>query len=405
MNTTAIISEYNPLHLGHKYQINTLKNKMDTNIISIMSGDFVQRGECSILDKYKRAKIAVENGVNLVIELPFYYSLQSAENFAKGGISILNEINIVDYLCFGYESNTEDELVDIANFQVENSEILNKYINDNMKNGYSYAVAYKNACMKLSKEKNNLNIDENFFISNNILAIEYIKNLKYSQSKIKIFPIKREGQNYNSENYDCDIQLSATSIRNAIYDGEDSVIKNFVDEISFVEIKKLMEKKNFQDNNKLIDILKFCILSNTIDENKIVNYENGILNLIKNNIFNFSNFDDFIENIQSKRYKKVRIKRFIMNYLLNVTEEIKLLYSNKPTYIKVLAFDDNGLKLLKKIKSNSEIKIITKNKDSNMLDSSELKRFKLEQNARKIYKLLTNNKTDEEFIEYYIRRY
>lgn len=403
MKTTAIISEYNPLHLGHKYQIDTLRELVETNLISIMSGDFVQRGECSILDKYKRAELAVNAGINLVIELPFFYSLQSAENFAKGSIEILNSLSIVDYLCFGYECNSKEELLKIANFQLENKEKLNNIINRNMKEGLSYAVAFKNACINLACMYN-FDISEDFFISNNILALEYIKNLKYTNSKIDILPIKRRGQNYNSEDYNSDLQLSATSIRNAIYDDKLAQIENFVGNDVMNELKKISLNKNFQDGNKLLDILKFMILSNITDETKIVNYENGILNLIRNNIFNFNNFDDFIDSIQSKRYKKVRIKRFLMNYLLNVTDEIKKMYEVYPSFIKVLAFDEKGVKILKEIKEKTNLKILTKNKDSKSLNDFELKRYNLEQNARKIYKLLTNNSFDEEYFNFFIER-
>lgn len=402
MKISAIISEYNPLHLGHKYQIDTLKVLKDTNIISVMSGDFVQRGECSILDKYKRAEIAVKSGVNLVIELPFFYSLQSAENFAKGSIDILNSLSIVDYLCFGYECKSENELINISNFQIENREFLNYLINKNMKKGLSYAVAYKDACMYLANEKG-VDISDDFFISNNILALEYIKNLKYSKSTINILPIKRKGQNYNCENYNSNLQLSATSIRNAIYENNLDYIKNFVSKEILDELEKVSLNKNFQDGKKIMDILKFMILSNNVDESKIVNYENGILNLIKNNIFKYDNFDEFIENVQSKRYKKVRIKRFIFNYILNVTEDIKKMYESPATYIRVLAFDSVGMKILKEIKTKTDLKIITKNKDSNILDEFELKKYNLEQNSRKIYKLLTNNNFEEKYLNYYIR--
>ena len=119
MKNSGIIAEYNPFHLGHKYQIDRIKNELNSNIIAIMSGDFVQRGECSILDKYTRARIAVNNGVDLVIELPFYYSLQSAENFAKGGISILNKLDIIDYLCFGFECEKKEDIIEIAKFQLQ----------------------------------------------------------------------------------------------------------------------------------------------------------------------------------------------------------------------------------------------------------------------------------------------
>lgn len=403
MRNSAIISEYNPMHNGHIYQINELKKLINTNVISIMSGDFVQRGECAILDKYKRAKIAVQNGVNLVIELPFFFSLQSAENFSLGAINILNELNIIDNLCFGYECNSEDELYKIANFQIENKKELDDLIKININKGSSYAVAYKDACNFLLKEKN-ISINDDFFISNNILSIEYLKALKKTNSKICPIPIKRKGQNYNSEDYKAEKQLSATSIRKAILENNFEYIKTSTDYLSFEELKNIMVNKNFQDNYKIMELLKFSIISNCICEKSIVNYENGILKLIEKNIFNYNNFDNLIDNIQSKRYKKVRIKRFIFNYLLNITEEIKNLYLDTPSYIKVLAFDEIGIKILKEIKDKSNLKIITKNKDILKLENKEIEKYNLEKKARKIYKLLTNSNQNEKFINFYIER-
>lgn len=255
----------------------------------------------------------------------------------------------------------------------------------------------------LLKEKN-LSINDDFFISNNILSIEYLKSLKKTNSNISPIPIKRKGQNYNSEDYKVEKQLSATSIRKAILENNFEYIKNSTDNFTFEVLKNTVTNRNFQDNTKLMDILKFLIISKLIDEKSIVNYENGILNLIEKNIFNFNNFEDLINAIQSKRYKKVRIKRFIFNYLLNITEEIKKLYLNTPTYIKVLAFDEIGIKILKEIKDKSNLKIITKNKDVLKLENDEIEKYNLEKKARKIYKLLTNSNQNEKFINFYIER-
>ena len=212
MKITGIISEYNPFHLGHKYQIEELKNKVNTNIIAIMSGDFVQRGECAIIDKYDRAKIAIQNGVDLVIELPFYYSLQSAENFAKGGVKILNHLNIVDYLCFGYECDNMEDLFKVSNFQEEYKNEIDNLLKEFINTGSSYAVAYKDACLEINKKYQTLETLENFFTSNNILSIEYIKSINSLNSKIIPLPIKRKGENYNSENYNSSQQASASAI-------------------------------------------------------------------------------------------------------------------------------------------------------------------------------------------------
>ncbi|MFT4444765.1 nucleotidyltransferase family protein [Parvimonas sp. G1967] len=400
MKISGIIAEYNPFHLGHKYQLDTLKNELDTYVIAIMSGDFVQRGECAVLDKYKRAEIAVKNGVDLVIELPFYYSLQSAENFAKGGISILNKLNIVDYLCFGFECEKKENIIEIAKFQLRYKNEIEEILNNEMKLGKSYAVAYKNACMKINKKYKALEIEDDFFISNNILSIEYVKNLILSKSKIAPFPIKRKGRNYNDENYNTEEQLSASAIRKAIYDNNFEKIKNFIDKNTFDELKNSV-KNNILPNEKIIlEILKYNILINQINPENIVNYENGILNLIKKNIHSVNSIEELAEKLQSKRYKKVRIKRFIYNYLLNINNDIKEIYSKDPEYINILAFNENGQSLIKEIKNKSNLEIVTTNKSAQNLTNFQKNKFEIEQNSRKIYKLFTNNKNQTEFISF-----
>ena len=388
MKTSGIIAEYNPFHLGHKYQINKIKKELNTNIISIMSGDFVQRGECAILDKYTRAKIAVNNGVDLVIELPFYYSLQSAENFAKGGISILNKLNIVDYLCFGFECEKKEDIIEIAKFQLKYKNEIEELLNYEMKLGKSYAVAYKDACIEINRKYKVLEIQDDFFISNNILSIEYVKNLILSKSQITPFPIKRKGKNYNDEDYNSKDQLSASAIRKAIYENNFNELKNSV-------------KNNILPNEKIIlEILKYNILINQINPKNIVNYENGILNLIKKNIYSVNSIEELVGKTQSKRYKKVRIKRFIYNYLLNINNKIKEIYSKDIEYITVLGFNKKGQELLKEIKNKTNLEIVTTNKSTQNLSDFQKNKFEIEQNSRKLYKLFTNNKNQTEFISF-----
>lgn len=400
MKVSGIISEYNPFHLGHKYQIDTLKNEIDTSVIAIMSGDFVQRGECAILDKYTRAKIAINNGIDLVIELPFFYSLQSAENFAKGGISILNKLNIVDYLCFGFECYKKEDIIKIANFQLQYKDEIEEILKYEMKLGNSYAVAYKNACVEINSKYKILELQDDFFISNNILSIEYVKNLILSNSKITPFPIKRKGKNYNDDNYRSNEQLSASAIRKAIYENNIEKIEKFIDKNTFIELNNSLKNMILPNEKIILEILKYNILLNQINPENIVNYENGILNLIKKNIHSVNSIEELAEKIQSKRYKKVRIKRFIYNYLLNINNKTKEIYSKDIEYITVLGFNKKGQELLKEIKNKTNIEIITTNKSTQNLSDFQKNKFEIEQKSRKIYKLFTNNKNKTEFISF-----
>ena len=269
-----------------------------------------------------------------------------------------------------------------------------------MKLGNSYAVAYKNACVEINSKYKILELQDDFFISNNILSIEYVKNLILSNSKITPFPIKRKGKNYNDDNYRSNEQLSASAIRKAIYENNIEKIEKFIDKNTFIELNNSLKNMTLPNEKIILEILKYNILLNQINPENIVNYENGILNLIKKNIHSVNSIEELAEKIQSKRYKKVRIKRFIYNYLLNINNKTKEIYSKDIEYITVLGFNKKGQELLKEIKNKTNIEIITTNKSTQNLSDFQKNKFEIEQKSRKIYKLFTNNINKTEFISF-----
>ena len=214
MTTVAIISEYNPFHNGHKYQVDEIRRIFgeDTEIIAIMSGNYTQRGELAITDKTVRAKTAVLCGVNLVLEIPFPFSLTSAEFYAKSGVAIADKIGVVDYLCFGSESGKTDELLRVA----EN--MLSEKYADAMKDlkVADSETGYAKICEMAYKQAFPNDAFTGLSSPNNILALEYIKALNTAHSKIKPYAIKRIGAEYDQkEIVDGNIQ-SATAIRTLI---------------------------------------------------------------------------------------------------------------------------------------------------------------------------------------------
>lgn len=390
MKTIAIISEYNPLHTGHLYQIKKIKEKFPkSNIIAIMSGNFVQRGEPAIFEKFIRAKYAIENGIDLVVQLPTIYSLQSAENFALGGVKVIKAMNCIDYISFGIENENIDDLYKIAKIQLDNKIKLKYLIKEFMNTGKSYAAAYKDATISLLGYKSK----ENVFLSNNILALEYIKSIINLNLNIKIFPVHRQGSNYLDEDIQ-DLQFnSATSIRKNILSGNINSILNYIPYLSINELKKLSNLASLEDYYSL---LKFSILILKKDFYNITGYEEGLDKLFLKNIIKSKNINEFIELSVSKRYKKGRIQRFILNYLLSVNKNFVDNIVNSPVeFIKILGLNNNGKFILKKVKESSTLNIVTKNKDFKLEDKLNNILFNLEEIATDLYNINKQSYTRE----------
>lgn len=380
MKNIGIVAEYNPIHNGHIYQIDKIKSKFkDSNIIVIMSGNYVQRGEPAILDKFDRASLAIKYGADLVIQLPTIASLQSADLFAFTAVNILNKMNIIDYISFGVESDNIDDFNRMVDFQIHNEEKIYELQKKYIQNGDSYKVAYEKAINELNPS-NSKNISK----PNNTLAIQYIKALTKLNSNIKYYPIIRNDGGYNSTTLDDFEFQSASTIRN--------LIKNDTDFTEYApkELKDLIPN-NLKSQNDYTSILDYTINILEKDPQNIAGYETGILNLINNNLD--SNIEDTIEKSHNKRYTKARLQRFVLNYLLNIDNDI-VNSMKEINYIYPLKFNDNGAKLLKEIKDMEEVLIITNFNDSYNLNSINEKLFDIEIKANGLYYI--NDKKDKE---------
>ncbi|MBM7835129.1 nucleotidyltransferase [Clostridium sardiniense] len=386
MNLTGIITEYNPFHLGHKYHLE--KAIEDTNadgIVSVMSGNFMQRGNPAIIDKYNRAKMAVLNGVDLVLELPLVYSLSSAENFAYGGVKLLNSLNCIDNIYFGSESGEIEDLISIAQILKDEPKNYKDRLKIELDKGLPFHTARLNALNSLLLSSN---ISEILSSSNNILAIEYIKALLKLDSDIKPFTLKREGSNYN------DISLSktfssATSIRETLKDNFDvNIIKNSIPTESLKVITELNEKNyNFVFEESLFPFLKYKLLTNAESIKSISDVSEGLDNKILKEIINCNSLKELILKSKSKRYTYTRISRILSKVFIGFENfPIEAIQTSDITYIRPLAFNKKGAKILKSIKENSEINILTKiprHISNNMLQ--------LDLQGTKAYSLLNNS--------------
>lgn len=360
MNLTGIITEYNPFHLGHEFH---LKNaKKDTNcdgVVCVMSGNFMQRGNPAIMDKWTRAKIAVLNGVDLVLELPLIYSLSSAEDFAYGGVKILNSLNCINNIYFGSESGDISTLKEIAHTLYYEPEDYKKFLKSDLDLGLPFHKARVNALNKVVKDLDIKNILSN---SNNILAIEYIKALIKLNSSITPFTLKRKGSNYN----DTDLSntfSSATSIRETLKSKNNlEDIKDSITLSTYKELNKLYnEKYDFVFEEDLFPYLKYKLITKGNDLNKIEDINEGLDNKILKEILSSNSLDELILKSKSKRYTYTKISRILSKFFIGVEDyNTKSLKENDIKYIRPLAFNEKGASILKHIKKNADINIITK---------------------------------------------
>ncbi|MCL2323528.1 MAG: nucleotidyltransferase [Oscillospiraceae bacterium] len=362
MNSCAIICEYNPMHLGHIYHIKkTLDDLRPDILIAIMSGNFIQRGGLSILDKYKRAKICLENGFDLVIELPPQFAISSAEHFAFGAISLINNLSI-DYVSFGSECGELDPLIKMAKFLKDEPLEYRQYLKSFLNEGLPYHTCRKNALAKYlnSDDINLLNT------SNNILSIEYLKNLLKLNSNTKPYTIKRKGASYTSLDLKEEFP-SASSIRNHLNLNKDIFeIKNAMTQNSFNSLLNFYNEYHYFIKNELIfPYLKYKSLTL---ENKLMllpDCSEGIHNKILKSIIKSNSLEESILEAKSKRYTYTRISRLLSQYFIGFENfPIKDMLNEEVTCAKILGFNDRGKYFLNKNRSNILYSSINKNEHS-----------------------------------------
>lgn len=360
MNLTGIITEYNPFHLGHEFHLkNAKKDTKCDGIVCVMSGNFMQRGNPAIMDKWTRAKIAVLNGVDLVLELPLIYSLSSAEDFAYGGVKILSSLNCINNIYFGSESGDISTLKEIAHTLYYEPDEYKKFLKSNLDLGLPFHKARVNALNNVMK---NLDVENILSNSNNILAIEYIKALIKLNSSITPFTLKREGSNYN----DTDLSntfSSATSIRETLKSKNNlEEIKDSITFSTYKELTKLYsEKYDFVFEEDLFPYLKYKLITKGKYLNKIDDINEGLDNKILKEILSSNSLDDLILKSKSKRYTYTKISRILSKFFIGLEDfNTKALKENDINYIRPLAFNEKGASILKHIKKNTDINIITK---------------------------------------------
>lgn len=408
MKTVGIISEYNPFHNGHKYHIQAAKEACGADYtVCIMSGSFVQRGEPSIFDKWTRSQIAVMNGADLIIELPVVYACQPAEIFASGAVKILNSLGIVDYICFGSELGDTDTLQQLARLLQNEPAAFKQLLRKQLEQGVSYPKAVSDALADYTGNDIHSVDDDILKNPNNVLGIEYIKALMALESNIAPVAVKRIVSGHNDTDIAGSIS-SATAIRNEI---KSSGISDKIS-ISIPENSVNIINKNLKLNrhpvfmNDFSDILLYKL--RTIGKSELIKYPNikeGIENRLKKYANTSSNSEELIEAVKTKRYTRTYIQRLLCHVLLDINNSDIALFKrwDCPSYIRILAFNDNGKMLIKNIMNLCPYPVISKVADFRCNDKRISKMFEYDVQATDIYNLAYRKSVFRKASEDYLR--
>ncbi|CAM3404918.1 nucleotidyltransferase family protein [Pseudostreptobacillus hongkongensis] len=365
----GVVAEFNPFHNGHKYQVEKIRQLGADVLIAVVSGDFVQRGEVSLLSKFDKAELAILNGYDIVVELPAYYAIQNADIFSEFSTKIL-EVMKVDYQVFGIEENDISDIEKIIEIQ-NKEEYINKLL-EYQKEGYSYIKSHE---LVLSE----YNLSDKYK-SNNILAISYIRSILRNKMNMRYIGIKRKSVDYNSD-YSLENMASASYIRNNIYDEK---IKKFIPSNTFdILYKNVNDIKSA--NKEIFKIFKYIINVKSKKEIiKVYDFNDTIYNRVIRYINKSKDFDEFISQIVTRNISKNRVKRLILNVLLDISRD-DISIDNNIEYVRVLSMNEKGAKYIKSL-NDDKIYVNWKDIEKNI----QGKKIKLEKNSFILSSLLLN---------------
>ena len=371
MRVSSLICEYNPFHNGHKYMIEKMRENGCEYIIACMSGNFTQRGDFAVFDKYSRTKTALENGIDLVIELPVIYSCATAEKFAFGGVDILNSLGCVSEIYFGSECGNMEALRNTADI-LQSSEISEK-IKKYLSLGQTFAKARENAVADIDK------ISAEILKSpNNILGIEYIKALNKINSPILPQTIQRVGSEHDSLTV-CENTASATLIRKMIYENNQE-FKKYIPSPVFSEI---------HDFKKLETAVLYKLRMMSLEDFKnLPDISEGLENRLYSAVRNGTSIEQILSLAKTKRYTLARLRRILLYAFLGITQnDCHIL----PQYIKILGFSQNGKNILRTMRETAKLPVIMRYSDVKKLSPSAQYLYALESKCDDIYALSGEN--------------
>jgi len=403
LSTVGIIAEYNPFHNGHKYQLEEAKRITGADhCVIIMSGHFVQRGQPALVDKWARTKMALACGADLVIELPVHFSTSSAEFFSFASVKLLHDLGMIDYLCFGSEVGDPHILGQIASILCHEPPLFKEKLNYYLQQGNSFVTARANALIHYLSHQDDLDMDKDTLVDligspNNILGIEYLKALQKLHSPIKPYTIKREGSSYHGDNLNIALS-SATAIRKSLMDHSDvEHLTHCMPAKALAYLQEAMDKRlgpvYYDDYTAMVNY-QLKNATPTLLES-YMDVSEGIENRFRKAANCYQSVNHIIDYTRTRRYPISRIQRTLLHILLGLTKKDFNAFINRgyAQYIKILGFKKNNGDLLKQVKLNAQIPIISNVKDSiASLDDLQLRMLEDDMKATDIYNIALGNK-------------
>lgn len=392
MESCGIVVEYNPFHNGHLHHLQQSKEVTNADVvIAVMSGNFLQRGEPALVSKFVRTKMALKNGVDIVIELPYAFATQKAEDFAKGAVDILASLGC-SYICFGSESGNIEQFTKTYTIMQENMTEYNKFVKRYMNEGFSYPEATSRAFKKIAPSSEVVDLSK----PNNILGYHYVKAIKDLNLNIQPVTIERIQSGYNDVTLSPSNISSATSIRQTLFKAKDlETIKKQVPMETYEQLVTYQEEYvSFVQWENLWPFLKYRILQSEPEELKdIYEVEEGLENRYIRFAKESITFHEFMEKVKTKRYTWTRLQRTCVHILTNTKKDIMRERSKRAEYIRLLGFTKKGREYLNQYKEHFTLPLITN------LSQADPEKIRLDVKAAHMYSFAYPNEIGQKIIK------
>ncbi|MCR4805712.1 MAG: nucleotidyltransferase family protein [Clostridia bacterium] len=383
MAVCGIITEFDPFHNGHQYLIDTVRREFAPRaVVCVMSGQFTQRGEPAILDKFTRARLAVMGGADLVIELPACCAVNGAREFAFGGVRTLGLLGVVSHVAFGSETGDLPLLEKAADVSLREDGALREALRTEMEAGRSFGTAYARALNAAVRPQTDSL--EGFPGSNDILALEYVKQLKTAGFSMKPFAVRREGAGHREEEPD-DRFASGRRIRAILEAGEPvEAAAPYVPSFTLAALQGRQSLALMQA--RMLDLLRYVIPQTPAE--RIASapaVSEGLENVIRREVRKAADYDDLVERVRSRRYPAGRVRRALLQVLLGMEKDCLDKLSRQPSYVRVLAFNETGAGLIAEAREKGAAAIVVNPGKADWGESGAPSGLQLDMRASEVY--------------------
>ena len=355
MRAVALITEYNPFHNGHLHHLRQSKQLAGADVsVAVMSGNFLQRGEAALLDKWLRTELALAAGVDLVVELPYLFACNSAPCFARGAVQTLDAIGGIDFLCFGSEAGALDPLQRCADLLIEKGVEIERQSQELLRQGVSYPAARADILGKLLLDSA---VSAELESPNNILGIEYLKALRQTRSEIKPLTLQRIGAGYHDTEAVGSI-ASATGIRSMLAAGED--VRSFLPEQVAARLLDAVSAEKTPFAEHFLRLLLSRIMRGAESLQELYQVEYGLDNRVFESALGATTLEELIDGIKARQLTRTRVQRMLCHILNEVTESFASEFLRQgPLYLHLLGSSRSGEKFLSATRKNRRLPLVT----------------------------------------------